>query len=66
MSQWKRDETRDEIEVAAGVPDDLAVLDGTGNIVGWDQSASHRYEVEHGMTTQCSAECLARGCVISN
>lgn len=66
MPRWKRDEARDEIELAAGVPDDLAVLDANGNIVGWDQSASHQYEVEHGITTECCAECLARGCVIPN
>lgn len=63
MPRWKREEDRDEIELAAGTPNDWAVLDAQGNIVGWDESASHRYEVEHGMTTECGAECVKTGCV---
>ncbi len=61
MPRWKRPETRDDIEIAAGVPDDLAVLDDAGGLVAWDESAAHDYESRHGMTTECDADCVARG-----
>lgn len=61
MSQWKRDQTRDEIELAAGTPDALAVLDTEGNLVGWDESNVHAYEAANGMTTPCDAACAAAG-----
>lgn len=60
MSQWKRDESRDEIELAAQVPDDRAVLDDAGGIIGWDETAAHEYERRNNMTTECSPDCVAR------
>ena len=63
MAQWRRDERPNEIELAAAVPDALAVLDAEGNLTGWDESAAHRYELEHGLATECDAECAARGCL---
>jgi len=61
MSVWKHDESRDEIELAAGVPDAIAVLDTGGNLVGWDESAVHAYEAFNGMSTPCDAACAADG-----
>ena len=42
MSRWKRDETVNEIELAAAVPDAVAVVEG-GVLVGWDESAAQCY-----------------------
>ena len=63
MAQWRRDERLNEIELAAGVPDAVAVVED-GVLVGWDESAAHRYEIGHGLATVCDAECIARGCVV--
>lgn len=54
MAQWRRDERLNEIELAASVPDAVAVVED-GVLVGWDESAAHRYELEHGLTVQCDA-----------
>ena len=63
MSRWKRDDGADLICLAAGVPDAVAVVED-GVLVGWDESAAHRYEIGHGLATVCDAECVARGCVV--
>ena len=52
MAQWRRDERLNEIELAAGVPDAVAVVED-GVLAGWDESAAHRYELEHGLATHC-------------
>ena len=39
---------------AAGVPDAVAVFEDRV-FVGFDESAAHRYELEHGLTTVCDA-----------
>lgn len=61
MASWKRGDSRDEIELAAGTPDAPAVLDAEGNLIGWDESAVHLYEAASGMTTRCDAACVADG-----
>ena len=61
MPRWKRAETRDEMELAFGVPDAMAVHDAEGNLVGWDESAVHAYEAANGMTTPCDTACAAAG-----
>lgn len=63
MAQWRRDERPNEIELAAGVPDAVAVAED-GVLVGWDESAAHCYELESRLATACDAECVARGCVV--
>ena len=63
MAQWRRDERLNEIELAAGVPDAVAVVED-GVLVGWDESAAHGYEFESRLANGCDAECVARGCVV--
>ena len=48
-----------ELELAALVPDDRAVLDSAGGILAWDETAAHDYEQRHGMTTVCDGACVA-------
>lgn len=62
MSRWKRNDGADLIALAAGVPDAAAVLED-GVLAGWDESAAHRYELEHGLATECGAGCARRGCI---
>lgn len=64
MAFWRRDERFSEIELAAAVPDALAVLDGDGNLIGWDESEAHAYLRVHSMASECDAECVDRGCVM--
>lgn len=57
----RADDRLTDMELAFGVPDGLAVLDGAGGIIGWDETAAHEYEQRHGMTTECDGACVARG-----
>ena len=43
MAQWRKDDRPNEIEIAAGVPDALAILDADGNLIGWDERAADCY-----------------------
>ena len=61
MAEWKRDPALNEIELAAAVPDALAVLDDAGGLIGWNESAAHAYLAEHGLSSPCDAECHRRG-----
>lgn len=62
MRRRNRDADRPtEMELAFGVPDALAVLDGAGGIIGWDESAAHDYERRNSLTTDCDGDCQARG-----
>lgn len=61
LLRWKRAESRDEIELAVGTPDALAVTDPQGNLIGWDESAVHAYKAANGMSTPCDAACAAGG-----
>jgi len=54
----KRDGADDAIVIAAGVPDALAVTDGHGNLIGWDESPCCAYLAAHGRP--CDADCQAR------
>jgi hypothetical protein len=54
MAEWKRDSALNEIEVAAAVPDAVAVVKD-GALLGWDESAARGYELEHGLATQSYA-----------
>jgi hypothetical protein len=50
-----------EQEIDAGVPDAVAVRDGAGELVGWDESAVHAYLAAHGLHSSCDDDCVARG-----
>lgn len=47
-------------EVAAAIPDAVAVHDEMGELVGWDETAPHAYLTERGLSTPCNDECKAR------
>lgn len=36
-------------ELAAGVPDAVAILDDAGNVIGWDDAAANAYLTDHGL-----------------
>lgn len=57
----RTDDRLTEIELAALVPDDRAVLDDAGGILAWDETDAHDYERRNGMTTECDGACVARG-----
>lgn len=50
MAQWRRDERLNEIELAAGVPDAVAVYDAEGNLIDWDESAADAHLTRHGLS----------------
>ena len=52
MSRWRQGEDRDEVELAARVPDAVAVCDENGRLIGWDESLYSAYLAEHALDGQ--------------
>ncbi|MGE3844114.1 MAG: hypothetical protein AB7I50_21285 [Vicinamibacterales bacterium] len=48
-------------EVAAAIPDAVAVRDEAGELVGWDETAAHAYLAELGLPSPCDDDCVGRG-----
>ena len=55
---------RSQIELAAQVPDGVAVLDEAGGITALDESAAHEYINRVGLPTDCKEGCAERGHII--
>ena len=51
----------DDLLRASRTPDALAVNDGDGNLIGWDESAAHEYIKSVGLPSDCDDGCANRG-----
>ena len=50
-----------QISLGGAAPAARPVLDSNGNVIGWDESDTHRYLAENGLPSPCRADCDTAG-----